>query len=71
MRLGDKIFSITYCVNCVITNSHHSITFRNNHKIDVPCLFDDIGKVYYLKKNEITELETFINKSKILELKRI
>jgi hypothetical protein len=27
MRPGDKIFSITYCVNYALTNPHHSITF--------------------------------------------
>jgi len=69
MRLDDKIFSITYCVNYALTNSHHSIAFRNNNRIDVPSLFEDIGKIYYPKRNEITELGTFINKSKILELK--
>jgi len=69
LRPGDKIFSITYCVNYALTNSHHSITFKNNNRVDVPSLFEDIGKIYYPKRNEITELGTFINKSKILELK--
>ncbi|AES66691.2 viral movement protein [Medicago truncatula] len=69
MKPGDKIFSITYCVNYALTNSHHRITFRNNNRIDVPSLFEDIGKIYYPKRNEITELGTFINRSKILELK--
>ncbi|XP_058746953.1 uncharacterized protein LOC131619932 [Vicia villosa] len=70
MRSGDKIFSITYCVNYALTNSHHSITFRNNNRIDIPSLFEDIGKIYYPKKNEITELGTFMNKSKFLELRK-
>nr|ABN09062.1 Tobamoviral movement protein [Medicago truncatula] len=46
MRPGDKIFSITYCVNYALTHSHHSITFRNNNRIDVRSLFEDIRKVY-------------------------
>jgi len=49
------MFSITYCVNYALTNSHHSITFRNNNnRMDVPGLFEDIGKIYCPKRNEIT-----------------
>jgi hypothetical protein len=70
MRSGDKIFSITYCVNYALTNSHHSITFRNNKRIDVPSLFEDIGKIYYPKRNQLTDLGTFVHKPRILELNK-
>jgi hypothetical protein len=70
MGSGDKIFSITYCVNYALTNSHHSITFRNNKRIDIPNLFEDIWKIYYPKRTEKTNIGTFISKPRILELNK-
>jgi hypothetical protein len=68
MKPGDKIFSITYSVGYALTNSHHSITFRNYEKINIPYLFEEVGKIYYPKKNEISELGTLIAKTKPIEL---
>jgi len=47
-----------------------SYKFRNNKIIEIPCLFEEIGKTYCPKKNEITKLGTFINIFKVLELKK-
>lgn len=45
MRPWDKILSVTYCVNYVSTNSHYSISFRDNRRIYISRLFEDIGKL--------------------------
>jgi hypothetical protein len=39
-------------------------------ELDIPSLFEDIGKIYYPKRTEITNIGTFISKPRILELNK-
>ena len=68
MKPGDKFFSITYSVGYALTNSHHSITFKIFEKINIPQLFEEVGKIYYRRKNEISEIGTLMTKLKPIEL---
>lgn len=41
MNSGDKVFSITYVVAYALTNSHHSIDYKNSEKIEIDDIFSE------------------------------
>ena len=45
MEQDDEPFSITYAINYALTNSHHSIIFKNRERIYVDELFQKIVKI--------------------------
>nr|GEZ63311.1 hypothetical protein [Tanacetum cinerariifolium] len=45
MKLGNKVFSITYLVAYALTFSHHSIDYRKKEYIEIDDLFNEIGSV--------------------------
>ncbi|XP_024961091.1 uncharacterized protein LOC112501635 [Cynara cardunculus var. scolymus] len=68
MDKGDMAFSITYLVGYALTNSHHSIDYRNSSTIEIDDLFQEIGSVqenhFCEIKNENTDWMINISKEK-------
>jgi hypothetical protein len=54
MNKGDKAFSITYLVGYALTNSHHSIDYKNNSNIEIEDVFQEIGSV---EENPFCEIQ--------------
>nr|BCU04803.1 movement protein [Dahlia common mosaic virus] len=45
MEKGDKIFSVTYLTAYALTNSIHSIAYKNQSNIEIDELFQELGNV--------------------------
>jgi hypothetical protein len=56
MNQGDKIFNLTYSINYALSNSHHSIEFKNNDYMHIPELFDEVIRYYKPRKNQVESL---------------
>src|ERR1044072_226903 len=56
MNQGDKIFNLTYSINYALSNSHHSIEFKNNDYMHIPELFDEVIRYYKPRKNQVERL---------------
>ena len=50
MKEGNKPYSITYKIAYALSNTHHTKYFAQNGYIDIPLLFQDIGRIYPLEK---------------------
>lgn len=57
MNEGDKVFSITYLVGYALTNSHHSIDYRNNSNIQLEDVFQEIGRIEESQFCDLTPLD--------------
>ncbi|PWA62077.1 transport protein [Artemisia annua] len=53
MKKGNHPFSITYQINYALSNSHHSITFKNDSKISIDKLFRPVIELEENKSNGI------------------
>ena len=56
MSKGEKIFSLTYSISYALSNSHHSIEFKNNDYMHIPELFDKVERYYKPRKNQVESL---------------
>ncbi|PWA95881.1 transport protein [Artemisia annua] len=63
MRKGNHPFSITYQINYALSNSHHSITFKNDSKISIDKPFRPVIELEENKSNDIFGRQT----SRIIE----
>ncbi|XP_074323215.1 uncharacterized protein LOC141660156 [Apium graveolens] len=57
MNAGDKVFSLTYVVAYVLTNSHHSIDYKKNEYIELDDVFSEIGSVEQKQFSDISPLD--------------
>lgn len=57
MNSGDKVFSITYVVAYALTNSHHSIDYKNSEKIEIDDIFSGIGTIEEKPFSDISPLD--------------
>lgn len=57
MNEGDKVFSITYLVGYALTNSHHSIDYKNNSNIQLEDVFQEIGRIEESQFCDLTPLD--------------
>lgn len=68
MNKGDKVFSITYLLGYALTNSHHSIDYKNKSNIELDDVFHEIGSVeenqFCALQNEDTQWAIDIAKNK-------
>ena len=46
MRVGNKPYSITYKIVYALSNTHHIEYFYQKDYVDLPLLFQDIGRIY-------------------------
>ena len=53
MREGNKPYSITYKIAYASSNNHDIEYFAHKDYIDLPLLFQDIGRIYLFEKSSI------------------
>ena len=60
MREGNKPYSITYKIAYALSNTHHIEYFTQKDYIDLPLLFQDIGRIYPPKNSSIYFKDDFL-----------
>ena len=60
MREGNKPYSITYKIDYALSNTHHIEYFAQKDYIDLPLLFQDIGRIYPPENSSINFNEEFL-----------
>ena len=60
MREGNKPYSITYKIAYALSNTHHIEYFAHEDYIDLPLLFQDIGRIYPPENSSINFNEDFL-----------
>ncbi|KVH91338.1 hypothetical protein Ccrd_006640 [Cynara cardunculus var. scolymus] len=58
MNRGYKVFTITYLLEYALTNSHHSIDYRESSTIEIEDLFQEIGSIQENHFKKITNDNT-------------
>ena len=60
MREGNKPYSITYKIAYALSNTHHIEYFAQKDYIDLPLLFQDIGRIYPPENSSIYSKDDFL-----------
>ena len=60
MREGNKPYFITYKIAYALSNTHHIEYFAQKDYIDLPLLFQDIGRIYPPENSSINFNEDFL-----------
>ena len=60
IRVGNKPYSITYKIAYALSNTHHIEYFAQKDYIDLPLLFQDIGRIYHFENSSISFNEEFL-----------
>ena len=60
MKKGNKPYSITYKIAYALSNTHHIEYFAQNDYIELPLLFQDIGRIYPPENSRIHFEDDFL-----------